>query len=157
MGGAAERIHATAVGFSGQVAVIRGPSGSGKSDLALRCLGLAVSPLMPQTVQLVADDQVLISRTSAGPVASAPAQIAGRLEVRGVGIVEMENTQGPVRLLVDLCPQADMPRLPDPWPTAVLLGFRIPILKLWPFAASAPLVLAVAMRRGDIPPVMAER
>ncbi len=157
MAGAVERIHATAISFCGQIAIIRGPSGSGKSDLALRCLALAPSPILASHVRLVADDQVLLTQTPAGLIASAPAQIAGKLEVRGLGMVDVDPTQGPVRLLVDLCQQADMPRLPDPWPTGMLLGFRVPILKLWPFAASAPLVLALAISQGEMPPVIAQR
>ena len=78
-----------------------GPSGSGKSDLALR--------LLSRGFELVADDQVDI----ADGIASSPAELAGLLEVRGIGIVRLPwRPQARLALMVDLQGRGD--RLPTP-------------------------------------------
>jgi len=53
--------HGTAIAVSGRAALIVGPSGAGKSDLALRCLAVAPTALIPAAAQLVGDDRVIIS------------------------------------------------------------------------------------------------
>ena len=63
MSEARERIHGTCVALGPHAALIRGPSGSGKSDLALRFLALAAEPGLEPL--LVADDQVWIERRQA--------------------------------------------------------------------------------------------
>src|SRR5438445_10449063 len=73
------RAHGTCVAIDGEAVLLRGKPGSGKSDLALRLIdGGAV---------LVADDQTELSRGAAGLVARVPPTIAGRLEVRGLGVI----------------------------------------------------------------------
>ena len=89
MPGEVDYIHATAVAVGRRGALIRGPSGSGKSDLALRCLAICPSALLRDVVKLVADDQVILRREQSGLVATAPPTLRGRLEVRGVGILEV--------------------------------------------------------------------
>ncbi len=79
-------VHATAVAIEGEAVLLRGPSGSGKSDLALR--------LIDGGAQLVADDQTLLRRAGGRVLASAPPAIAGLLEVRGVGVVRVEAADG---------------------------------------------------------------
>ena len=59
-------VHGTTVEIAGQAVLIRGPSGSGKSDLALR--------LIDGGAQLVADDQTELSPRDGRLVASAPAR-----------------------------------------------------------------------------------
>jgi HPr kinase/phosphorylase len=130
LSGEAERVHATAVAVGTRAVLIRGPSGSGKSDLALRCLGLPRSSLVPEAVNLVADDQVLLTRQGLALVASAPPTLRGKLEVRGVGILRQD---GPIE------------RYPDPWPNARILGFDIPMLHLAPFESSSALKLVTAI------------
>lgn len=143
-----ELIHASAVAIEDRVALIRGPSGSGKSDLALRCLGLATSPLVPAPFRLVADDCVLLVREGDALIARPAPTIAGRLEVRGVGIVAVPHlAEGRVRLVVDLCQASDIDRLPDPAPLATLAGIDLALVRLAPFEASAPLKLALALTR----------
>ena len=90
MDGATERVHATAIAAGGRAALIFGLSGSGKSDLALRCLSLSASSLITVPIQLIADDQVLLVRTGNTILASAPAPLLGKLEVRGIGILSVE-------------------------------------------------------------------
>jgi serine kinase of HPr protein (carbohydrate metabolism regulator) len=141
-----ELIHASAVAIEDRVALIRGPSGSGKSDLALRCLGLATSPLVPAPFRLVADDCVLLTREGDALLARPAPTIAGRLEVRGVGMVAVPYlAEGRVRLVADLCPPASIERMPDPAPTATIAGLDLPLLRLAPFEASAPVKLALAL------------
>ena len=90
-----ESIHASSIAIDGRAVLITGPSGSGKSDLALR--------LLDRGFILVSDDQTLIRRDGNRLVASAPPQIAGKLEVRGLGIMDMETASDVrVALVVEL-------------------------------------------------------
>lgn len=135
-------IHATAVAIDGTALLIRGPSGAGKSDLALR--------LIDGGATLIADDQTRLIR--AGPLlrATAPENIAGLLEVRGLGLVRLPYARDcVVRLLCDLAPWPEIERLPDP-AFVELLGMPVPRLSFDPFAAATPAKLRLAMRQsGD--------
>lgn len=133
-----ETTHGTVVSLAGAGILLRGPSGSGKSDLALRLIdGGAV---------LVADDRVLLSRAEGDLIAAVPETIEGKLEVRGLGIVRMPVAgPTPVRLVADLMPPGAVERLPKAAET-VLLGVVLPVLALTPFEASAPAKLRLALR-----------
>ncbi|MFA5950293.1 MAG: HPr kinase/phosphatase C-terminal domain-containing protein [Hyphomicrobium sp.] len=147
MPGAHELVHATAIALGGRAALIRGASGAGKSDLALRCLSAGTSALVPLEASLVADDQVCLARTPAGRItASAPATIEGQLEVRGLGIVAVPAA-GPADLVlvVDLVSQSEVERYPITASTATLLGVELPLLRLSPFEASAHAKLLLAL------------
>lgn len=154
MDGAFELVHATAVAVGGQAVLIRGPSGSGKSDLALRCLAAAPSALIPAPAGLVADDQVRIERIGQRLRASAPPAIRDKLEVRGIGIVTVPAVPAAdIILVADLVSPAEIERMPEAMPAASLLGIEVPVLRLAPFEQSAPIKLLVALysRRGRIP------
>ncbi len=141
-GGAETLVHGTAISLDGRAALLRGPSGCGKSDLALRCLHLADR----YRFSLVADDQVRIRREGEQLLAGVPGPIAGLMEVRGLGILPVTaHFPAVVALLVDLDGEHRPERLPDPWPFEALAGVMLPVLKLRPFEASAPLKLALAM------------
>lgn len=134
--------------MSASGALIRGAPGSGKSDLALRFISLfGVAEGGIEGACLVADDQVLLSREGRGLVARSPETIAGRLEVRGVGIVEVPHRRRtPLTLIVDLAAAGDVPRLPpDPLPREEILGVHVPVLKLNPFEVSSPVKLKLAL------------
>lgn len=132
------RIHATAVAFGGDGILLRGPSGSGKSDLALR--------LIDEGARLVADDQTELERVAAGLEMRAPATIAGRIEVRGLGILRVPAlAAAPLRLVVDLVAPEAIERLPEPQ-FCTLLDVVVPLLRLAPFAASATAKLRLALR-----------
>ena len=75
------QVHGTCVAVAGVGVLLRGPPGSGKSDLALR--------LIDRGAELVADDRVTLRREDDGIVASAPASLAGLIEVRGVGVARV--------------------------------------------------------------------
>jgi serine kinase of HPr protein (carbohydrate metabolism regulator) len=138
-------IHATCVELAGAGVLLRGPSGSGKSDLALR--------LIDGGARLVADDRTIVLRQGGALFATAPEEIAGRLEVRGIGIVTLASASlSRVLLLCELVGAAEIERLPHPGSTE-LLGVALPCLRLDPFPASAAakLRLAVhALARGQL-------
>src|SRR3546814_3988254 len=99
-------IHASCVAPGHGGVLILGQSGQGKSDLALR--------LMDRGAVLVSDDQTLLSVAGGRLVAAPPAAIAGRLEARGLGIVDLPHRVGvPVALLADLRPAVEIERLPE--------------------------------------------
>lgn len=129
-------IHATCLDIAGRGVLLRGVSGSGKSDLALR--------LIDQGASLVADDQVWITARGSMLMAHAPATIRNKIEVRGVGILSCP-TVSTTRLVfvVDLA-QSPVERYPDQEYTD-LLSFRLPRLRLYPFHASAPVKLRWAL------------
>src|SRR3990170_183974 len=150
--GAVERFHATAIAVGTRTVLIRGPSGSGKSDLALRCLSLSPSQLIPHPVRLIADDQVVLTRNQLNLSATAPATIIGKLEIRGLGIVNLDPVHnGNVVLIADLVERSDFVRLPDPWPVAKILGLAVPLLRICSDEASAHIKVAAAVNMPGLP------
>ena len=121
--------HATAVAIDGEAVLLRGPPGSGKSDLALR--------LINDGAQLVADDQTLLRRAGSRIVASAPPAISGLIEMRGIGIFRVDATEAPLFLIADLVAFDAVERLPESRREAIL-GVEVPLITLAPFEASAP-------------------
>ena len=114
-----EIIHGTPVCVEDRAALIIGPSGSGKSALALQLLALGA--------RLVSDDRTVLTRTGTTLIAEAPSQIKGMIEARGVGILRVEPAhRGTVAFIVDLA-TTETVRLPDPR-TRELLGIPIPCL-----------------------------
>lgn len=147
------RVHATAVAVGPHAVLLRGPSGAGKSDLALRMLALpdeavalAFGHLL--AVRLVADDQVDIVCADGVARASAPAAIAGLIEVRGVGVVSIGCVDGAeVRLVADLAPSGTVARMPDHDPVVDLAGIFVPHLQIAALEASAPVKVILALAR----------
>ena len=140
---ASKLVHATTVTVDdprlGHWAVLlRGPSGAGKSDLALR--------LIDQGAVLVSDDQTRIERRRGRLLAAPPEALAGKLEVRGLGIVELPYRAAvPVALLADLRPQAQIERLPEE-DYEELGGVALRRIDLDPWQISAPEKLRLALR-----------
>jgi serine kinase of HPr protein (carbohydrate metabolism regulator) len=134
----AETLHASAVAFEGRAVLITGPSGSGKSDLALR--------LLDRGFRLVSDDQTVVKLDGERLVASAPPTIAGKLEVRGIGIVDVDAVENmPIALVIEL--STEIERMPVDGRTRSILGIAVPLLGLDAMAASAPSKVAVALDR----------
>lgn len=139
-------IHASVVAVGGLGVLIRGASGAGKSDLALR--------LIDTGAILVADDyceaEALNDAAGSRLVARPPPAIAGKLEVRGFGIVDVPHVaSATIGLIVDLIPDAEIERLPDPGTGGgvdVIDGIRIPRLRLDPTHASAVAKVRLALR-----------
>lgn len=146
MADAPENVHGTAIALGGKAALIRGAPGSGKSDLALRCLAVAPTALIPCPAALVADDRVDLRRSGDRILAEAPATIRGKLEVRGLGVLNVPSTaSAEVVLIADLTALDKIERLPDPPPVTELLGVRLPLMHVAPFTASAPVKLLLAL------------
>ena len=133
-----ETLHASTVALDGRAVLICGPSGSGKSDLALR--------LLDRGFTLVSDDQTIVRKDGGRLIASAPPTIHGKLEIRGIGIVEMETVDDvPVALCVELA--SDIQRIPDDSRDRLVLNIRIPLINVDALTASAPSKVAVALDR----------
>jgi serine kinase of HPr protein (carbohydrate metabolism regulator) len=134
----AETVHASTVAIDGKAVLITGPSGSGKSDLALR--------LLDRGFALVSDDRTIVKRDGNRLIASAPPNIAGKLEVRGIGIVDLQHLENlPVALLVELT--SDIQRMPDDSRERPILGVSLPLISIDAMTASAPSKVALALDR----------
>jgi serine kinase of HPr protein (carbohydrate metabolism regulator) len=143
----ATRIHATCVALGRHGALLLGKPGSGKSDLALR-FALTRLPDEFGSPALIADDQVEVWRHGATVLARAPAALAGKIEIRGVGIVAMPFCEeAELCLAVSLADRAAVPRMPDENLRHEVCGFTLPALTMHPFDCSAPLKLAIAIHR----------
>jgi serine kinase of HPr protein (carbohydrate metabolism regulator) len=130
-------VHATTVAIGGRAALLRGPSGSGKSDLALR--------LIDAGARLVADDRSELRREGDSILVCAPATIAGLVEARGIGILRVDSVAlARLSLIVDLVAPDAIERLPEPRKETIL-GLSIPLIALAPFEASAPAKLRLAL------------
>jgi serine kinase of HPr protein (carbohydrate metabolism regulator) len=147
-----ESVHATAIALGDKSVLIRGPSGSGKSDLALRCIAAAPLAHAADRAELVSDDQVILSRTAKGIETTAPPTIAGKIEVRGLGIVELPyRASACLALVVDIVPAEDVPRYPLDQLTAVFWDIEVPVVRLAAFEASAPVKLLLALNAAAVP------
>ena len=143
-------VHASAVGVPGQGSsvsgvLILGASGSGKSALAL--------DLISRGAKLVADDRVVLRAEDGVLCAEAPDAIKGRIEARGIGLLQVEALEGcVVRYVVDLDQMPDQ-RLPAPQ-TITILGCDLPLIKGAgiPHLAQTLTVLLAGGRLEDVAP-----
>lgn len=143
-------VNGTALAIDGRAVLLMGPSGAGKSDLALR--------LIDQGALLIADDLVELRRDgtalTAGFPQEAPADLRGRIEARGLGILQVAAAETPVplALVVESSPSSTLERLGESklhqW-----LGVDVPVARLALLEASAPtkVRLALGARSGIIP------
>lgn len=132
-----ETLHASTVAIDGRAVLIEGRSGAGKSDLALR--------LIDRGATLVSDDYTLVIRRGGALFARAPETIAGRMEVRGLGIIVMPSVEeAAVALIVRL--DAEVLRMPERRMRRVA---DVPVreIALDPFTASAPIKVEIALRQ----------
>jgi serine kinase of HPr protein (carbohydrate metabolism regulator) len=127
-----QNIHGTCVSIDGTGILITGRSGSGKSDLALR--------LIDEGATLVSDDQTNITTNASKKIlfAAPPSNIAGKLEVRGIGIFKMPHEQYvPIKIIIDLDQASQIERLPTTIQTTNINGISIKTFKINPFEVSA--------------------
>jgi HPr kinase/phosphorylase len=135
--GKSDNIHATAICIGDHGILIIGPSGSGKSDLALR--------LIDRGAKLICDDRVVVDTASGAPILRQAANIAGQIEIRGIGIVNMPAVpMADLRLIVNI--GAPPERFPLSMPLCDLCGFSVPALNLSPFENSAAIKVEMAAR-----------
>jgi serine kinase of HPr protein (carbohydrate metabolism regulator) len=132
-----ETLHASCVSIGGRAVLIEGHSGSGKSDLALR--------LIDRGAALVADDYTITRRIAGKLAASAPPNITGLIEVRGVGLVSMPfESDIPVALIVTISSAID--RLPDDTGERTIAGVVVPAGLIAPLEASAPIKVELMLK-----------
>jgi HPr kinase/phosphorylase len=134
--------NGTAIAWNGKAALIMGPPGAGKSDLALR--------LIEQGAELIADDLVELTRSGACVMAAfpvdAPPDLKGRIEARGLGIVAVPAVAAPVELalVIEATAPEDVERLPkdtfSQW-----LDVDIPTLRLALLEAATPTKVRLAL------------
>ena len=139
--------HGTCISIDGAGVLLRGPSGSGKSDLALRLLNRK-----DLNVLLVADDQVYLDRRGEDLWAAASDELSSMMEVRGVGLVAVDHmAEVRVRLVLDLCSLENVPRLPQV-SCCTIDRVTLPLYPCAPLEASAPdkVVLLARSLDGDI-------
>ena len=144
-------VHGTAVAIDGQGLLLRGLSGSGKSDLALR--------LVDGGARLISDDLVRIERRGSELWVMAPpgvpTELRHKIEIRGLGIAALPGlAEAPLALVVDLVLPPGPERLP-PAQRCQYLEVGLPLIAIEPFAASAAAKLRLAVKCGAgsiIPP-----
>lgn len=120
--------------------MIEGPSGAGKSDLALR--------LIDRGAVLVSDDRTRVERIGEKLVAYAPTRMAGRIEVRGLGIASTAHADAAtVALIIQLT--AEEQRLPAPRERHIA-GVAVREVALDPFGAAATIKVEWALRQPDL-------
>ncbi len=134
-------IHATCIACGGRAALLRGRPGSGKSDLAFRMIRADASG----ETRLVADDQVHLHASQDGLAATAPQALTGLIELRGLGLLRVPVIdRAAVRLIAELVPRDEVPRLPAP-EFEEIQGVRLPLIRLHAFDPTAADKLRLAL------------
>lgn len=145
--GADITVAGTLVAIDGQGVLIQGEAGTGKSEAALG--------LLDRGHRLVADDAVrLTGGADAAPRGKAAPLLAGRLAVRGLGVLDVARLYGaaavaasaPINLVVRLAADDDADPLHGAWARTELLGASLPAVTLRP-ARALPLLIETALRR----------
>lgn len=132
-----EIIHATSVAIGGHGLLILGASGAGKSDLALR--------LIDRGAILISDDYTIASARDGRLLLEPPQTIAGKLEIRHLGIIDMAHVGDvPAALAITL---EDQPaRMPEHFPPLLIAGLPLPAIALAAREPSAPIKAEMALR-----------
>tara|TARA_B110000908_G_scaffold137271_1_gene162849 strand:+ start:248 stop:679 length:432 start_codon:yes stop_codon:yes gene_type:complete len=136
-------LHATCVSIAGRGVLIMGPSGSGKSSLALQLIALGAA--------LISDDRTVVRFEDSTLIAAPPAAIAGMIEARGVGIISVPHLDGALLVLtIDMgCTETD--RLPEAH-VAHVLDVTLPCLRKVdaPYFSAAIYAYVLGMRKEAI-------
>lgn len=123
---------ASAVAIGDRALAIEGPPGSGKSSLTLA--------LIDRGAVLIGDDGVSLTRQGDRVFASVPPNIAGKIELRGVGLFDVP-VSAPLPLALVLSLGVGGERLPETASHRELLGIEVPCLPFYP-GTIAPAVRA---------------
>jgi serine kinase of HPr protein (carbohydrate metabolism regulator) len=130
-------LHGTAISIGGHGVLIMGESGSGKSDLALR--------LIDRGAILISDDVVFLETHDNVPILTVAPNIAGKIEVRGVGIFDVHFiASAPLRLVIEFVDAPD--RLPEDIAHTIIGDYVVPVSKLNPFEQSSAIKVEYALR-----------
>jgi len=132
------RLHATCIDCKGHGVLITGRSGCGKSDLALR--------LIDRGARLVSDDYTEVEVIDGRLVGRAPREIAGLIEVRGLGILPIAAVPQS-NIVVHIVLDMDVPRLPEQALTTNIAGIAVPSFALAGLEPSAPIKLEMLLTR----------
>lgn len=131
-------MQATCVAIGGRGVLIEGPSGSGKSSLALT--------LIDRGAQFVGDDGVLVRRSRGRLIAAPHPRIRGLIEVRNLGILTFPCLdQVAIALVVKLDP--DAPRFIEEAERIELEGVEIPMLRIWPEGGPTAIKVELGLER----------
>lgn len=131
--------QASAVVIGGRAVLITGPPGAGKSSLALA--------LIDRGAALIGDDAVTLAGDNGRLIASPPPNIAGLIEVRGVGLVSLTAAApAPVALILELG-GAPGERLPAALPCREMAGIAVPALTFDPGTIAPALRAEWALRQ----------
>ena len=132
-----QMVHGTAISIGGHAVLIMGESGSGKSDLALR--------LIDRGAILISDDVVFLETRDNAPILTVAPNIVGKIEVRGVGIFDVNFiASAPLRLIVQFIDAPD--RLPEDIARASIGDYVVPVSRLNPFEHSSAIKVEYALR-----------
>ncbi len=133
-----ETRHASCVAIQSAGVMVSGPSGSGKSDLALR--------LIDRGAILISDDYVELHDDGNQILLNAPAKIAGKIEIRSLGIFDCDHVSNiPLTLHVQLKQKPE--RFPLDSQTETIMTMAIPTITLNALEASAPIKVEMALKQ----------
>lgn len=143
-------VHASAVLVGAGAVLIRGPAGSGKSHIVTQMLTAAQSGLF-KFARLVADDRVAVTAINGRLIARPPPEIAGLIEVRGLGIRRIAyEPAAVVSLVLDLADNG-AERMPDPDNRfTVIAGVTLPRVSTGP-GVDPLLIVAAALETLERP------
>jgi len=132
-----QMVHGTAISSDGHGVLLLGESGSGKSDLALR--------LIDRGAVLVSDDIVYLETHGDSLLLVHAPNIAGKIEVRGVGICDVDFIpSAPLRLVVEFDNAPD--RMPEENARTNMGDCLVPLCRLNPFEPSSAIKVEYALR-----------
>ena len=130
-----ETIHAACVAVNGRGVLIEGHARESRTELALR--------LIDRGATLVADAQTLCTRRAGALHAAAIPGSAGRIEIRGLGPLELPHQEAPVALVAVVLEAG--PRLPEDKRTRSIAGVELPVLALAATDLAAPIKIEIAL------------
>jgi serine kinase of HPr protein (carbohydrate metabolism regulator) len=135
-------VHASAVLAGARAVLIRGPTGAGKSRLALALIRAAQCRLIT-FARLVGDDRIELAASHGRLLARPPPALAGLIEVRGLGIRRLDHEPvAVIGLVVDLA-SPDAERLPESVAQEIAIAsISLPLLAIGPGLDPLPAVLA---------------
>lgn len=138
--------NATSVFFNGCGILITGKSGSGKSSLALA--------LMERGARLISDDMTCLHIRDYRLIASAPENIKGVLEVRGLGLLSLSDSivdSAQIDMLIELV-ETQNERCPLDMHFVVIQGVRIPLFqfKMFEFALTNKVIMAIKLLKNEV-------